>query len=167
MSEIFRFPKGGYEVIVYRRKDIIDSLKVDDTTKELLDVIINQCEKDAETFLKEDKWTGIPYLGNMRVPESKQKFKEINGVELLAEAKNTLDEDKYDAFKKDLNANIGKSVAREKLYKYRTSMFVTKHRWQYNKYIKDRRANKCVDKNVFARLMCFSCIELTNYIPEE
>lgn len=167
MPETFRFPNGGYNVTVYRRKDVIDSIDLNPEDKEILDTLIEQCERDAENFLKEGRWTGIPFLGNMRVPEHKKKFKEINGVELLETAKETLNEEQYKAFRKDLNADVGQSVSRERLYRYQTSMFVTKHRWQYKRYLKDNRASKCSDKEVFARIMCYSCINLTNYIPEE
>lgn len=166
MPETFRFPNGGYNVTVCRRKDIIDSIDLDSGDKNILDAIVEQCERDAENFLKEGRWTGIPYLGNMRIPEHKQRFKDIDGKDLVATARETLDAEQYAAFKRDLNANIGADVARQRLYKYQTSMFVTKHRWQYNKYLKDKRASKCSDKNVFARFMCYSCITLTNFIPE-
>ena len=167
MSEIFRFPKGGYEVTVCRKKDIIDSIEDDSVDKEVLDALIEQCERDAEAFLQEGRWTGIPYIGNMRVPAHKQKFKEINGKELVATARETMKPEQYAVFKRELNANIAADVAHERLYKYQTSMFVKKHRWQYNKYLKDKRASKCSDKDAFARFMCYSCINLTPFVSEE
>ena len=167
MPETFRLPNGGYDVTVCRRKDIIDSINSVDIDKNILNAVIEQCERDAESFLQNGVWTGIPYLGNMRVPEHTQKFKEINGKELVATARETLDEKQFSVFKREFNAHIAISVEQERLYNYRTSMYVTKHRWQYNKYIKDKRASKCSDKNVFARFMCYSCITLTNFVPEE
>lgn len=167
MLETFRFPNGGYDVTVCRRKDVIESIDSKTVDIEILDALVAQCEKDVEQFLKDGHWTGIPYLGNLRIPKHKQKFKEINGAELVATARETLNQDQYNAFKKEFNHHIAVSVEQERLYKYQTSMFVTKHRWQYNKYLKDRRASKCTDKNVFARFMCYSCINLTNFIPED
>lgn len=167
MSEIFRFPNRGYEVTVCRRKDIIDSIEDDNIDKDVLDALIEKCERDVESFLQEGRWTGIPYIGNIRVPAHKQKFKEIDGKELVATARETMEAEQYAVFKKDFNANIGADIARERLYKYQTSMFVKKHRWQYSKYLKDKRASKCSDKDGFARFMCYSCINLTPFSPEE
>lgn len=167
MPETFRFPNGGYDVTVCRRKDIIDSIDSSIVDKEVLDTVIEQCEKDVESFLSEGVWTGVPYLGNMRVPKNRQKFKEINGVELLETAKQTLDEQQYNAFKKELNIDVVKNVARERLYRYQTSMFVTKHRWQYKMYVKDKRIANSSNKDAFARFMCYSCITLAPYKSEE
>ena len=167
MAETFRFPNGGYDVTVCRKKDIIDSIDSNVVDKEVLSALIEQCERDAEEFIRQGRWAGIPYLGNMRVPEHNKKFEEINGKELLETARQTLEEEQYKVFRKEFNVHIGEDVARERLYRYRTSMFVTKHKWQYKMYLKDKRASKCSDKEVFARFMCYSCIDVTPYTYED
>ena len=167
MADTFKFPNGGYDVTVCRKQDIIDCLDKNVIDKEVVLAIITQCEVDATNFLKEGRWTGIPYLGNMRVPLYKQKFEEINGKEILETAKETLDKNRYIVFRKELNANIGANIKQERLYRYMTSCYVTKHRKVYNRLLKDRRAANLKDKDAFARFMCYSFIELSNYIPFE
>ena len=87
MSDTLRFPNGGYNVTVCRKQDILDCLDANVVDKEVVLAIITQCEIDATNFLKEGRWTGIPYLGNMRIPKYKEKFKEIGGREILEDAK--------------------------------------------------------------------------------
>lgn len=167
MSDTFKFPNGGYDVIVCRKQDIMDCLDANIIDKEVVLAVISQCEVDATNFLKEGRWTGIPFLGNMRVPKYKQKFAEIGGEEILQEAKQNLDEHRYMVFRKELNANIGADIKQERLYRYIISCFVTKHRRLYNSLIKDIRASKLKDPECFARFMCYSFTELDNYIPIE
>lgn len=164
MSDIFKFPKGGYDVTICRKREVIEELDITNEDKDLMLAVVTQCEQDAIGFLKEGRWTGIPYLGNMRIPEYKKKFKEISGVELLETAKENLDEQRYKAFRKELNANIAVDVKQERLYKYRTSCFVTKHRSTYNRFLKDIRASKLTNKDAFARFMCYSLIEIEGCI---
>lgn len=167
MSEIFRFPNGGYDVTICRKQEIIEELDIKQEDKDVMLAIVTQCERDAIDFLAEGRWTGIPYLGNMRIPEYRKKFKEIGGAELLDTAKEELDGQRYKAFKKDLNATIAASISQERLYKYRTSCFVTKNRKLYNKLLTDYRAIKVNNKDAFARFMCYSFIELEGCIHTE
>lgn len=165
MSDIFKFPNGGYEIEVCRKQDILDCIDDNIIDKEVALALITQCEVDATNFLKEGRWTGIPFLGNMRVPTYKKKFKEIGGEEILEAAKQDLDKDKYIIFRKQLNINIAADIKYERYYKYITSCFVTKHKKLYNSFYKDLRSGKLQDKDAYARFMCYSCTELSNYIP--
>lgn len=167
MSDIFKFPNGGFEVEICRKTDIISDLNIDSDKKEILLAIITQCETDANNFLKEGRWTGIPFLGNMRIPEYKIKFKEIGGAELLETAKETLDKERYDIFKKQINANIACDIKRERFYRYVTSCYVTKHRKLYNLLTTDDRAKNLDDKYAFARFMCYSFTELSSCVTNE
>ena len=167
MLDKFKFPNGGFEVEVCRKQDIIDSIDDPTVDKDILFAIITQCEADANDFLNEGRWTGIPYLGNMRVPKHRQKFCEINGSEIIDAAKETLDERRYSVFKREFNLNLEADVRQERLYRYMTSCYVTKHKRTYNRFLKDIRANNTSNKDAFARFMCYSCIDLSNYIPEE
>lgn len=166
MYSLFKFPNGGFDVEVCRKQDILESLG-DDVDKELILAIVTQCETDAINFINEGRWTGIPYLGNMRVPKNKQKFEEINGHEILETAKQELDKRQYDVFKKDLNTRIVIDVKLERLYRYMTSNFVTKNRKVYDRFITYANVLNFKNKEAFARFMCYSCVDLTPYISTE
>lgn len=166
MYNIFKFPNGGFDVKVCRKQDILDSLG-DDIDKELLLTIVTQCETDAINFINEGRWTGIPYLGNMRVPKNKQKFEEIGGREILETARQELDKKQYDAFKRDLNASIVIDIKKERLYRYMTSCFVTKNRKVYDRFLSYATTLSINNVDAYARFMCYSCIELTPCITIE
>lgn len=167
MSDVFRFPNGGYNVEVNRKADIIKALALDTEEEEIMLAVITQCEADANAFLREGRWTGIPYLGNMRIPPQKVKFIEAGGISLLETAKETFDEDRYKLFKKQLNANIACDIKHERFYKYVTSCYVTKHRKLYNLLATDDRAKNLEDKYGFARFMCYSFTELSPCVNNE
>lgn len=157
MYNTFKFP-NGFDIEICRKQDIINLLG-DDVDKELVLTLVTQCETDAINFINEGRWAGIPYLGNMRVPKNKQKFEEIGGYELLETAKQELDKRQYEAFKKDLNAKVVIDIKQERLYRYMTSCFVTKHRKTYDRFAS--YALNLKSRDAFARFMCYSCIELT------
>lgn len=167
MPDTFKFPNGGYDVVVCRKQDIIDCLDANIVDKEIVLAIITQCEVDATNFLKEGRWTGIPYLGNMRIPPHNKRFRELGGNELLKDAKEELDEHRYIVFRKGMNAEIAADIKNERLYRYITSGYVAKHRKTYKHLLENNTAAKLKDKEAYARFMCNSFIELTTYIPYE
>lgn len=165
MADIFKFPNGGYDVVVYRKQDILDCIDENIIDKDVVLAVITQCEVDATNFLKEGRWTGIPYLGNMRIPPRVKKFREINGTEILETAKQELEENRYFVFRKELNSNICADVKYERFYRYVTSCFVTKNRSLYNYFLKEVKLDNISNRDAYARFMCYSCIDLTNYLP--
>jgi hypothetical protein len=167
MSDVFKFPNGGYDVTVCRKKEVIDELNLSTEDKEIMLAIVTQCENDAINFLKEGRWTGIPYLGNMKIPDHRIMFKEIGGSEILEDAKKELDAQRYKAFRKDFNASIKISVNRDRLYRYITSCFVTKHKKIYNRFLRSNKVGKLTDKYCYARFMCYSLTELKGCIHTE
>ena len=104
MINEFKFP-NGYLVQVCRKTDIIDSIE-EDVDKDILLALITQIEEDANNFLIEGKWTGIPYLGNLRYSLHRRRFNQIGGQELLETAKQELDRNRYKAFRKELNVIV-------------------------------------------------------------
>lgn len=167
MSEIFRFPNGGYDVNVCRKDDILESINDTDIDKDIIKAVVTQCELDAINFINDGVWAGIPYVGNFRVPENVKKFEENNCKELLDVAKQTLNQNQYKAFRKELNKNIVIEVNFERFYKFLTSKFVNKHKDIYNHLFNNNKFNSVEIKSCFARIMCYSYNELSTYIPEE
>jgi hypothetical protein len=112
MSEIFRFPNGGYEVTVCRKKDIIDSIEDDSVDKEILDALIEQCERDAEILYstQESNWANDDIFNNIFALKSPEELVLIGryyykktGVTLI------------DAIEKKMNGKV-KAFFRELLY---------------------------------------------------
>ena len=165
MINEFKFP-NGYLVQVCRKTDIIDSIE-EDVDKDILLALITQIEEDANQFLIEGRWTGIPYLGNLRYSLHRRRFNQIGGQELLETAKQELDRNRYKAFRRELNVNVEEDLKRERFYKYMTANYVTKHRKVYTKMLKHPLNKDAKNKDVFARIMCNSFLDISNYIPFE
>ena len=136
MADTYRFPNGGFEVVVCKKQDILDCIDKNVTDKEVLFDIINQLEKDASNFLKQGRWTGIPFIGNIRVPKFVQMSRTKEHQELIAEAKENLSTAQYLLFRKQLNASSSMSIKRQRYYKYILSIMINKNKNTYNKLCK-------------------------------
>ena len=154
MSDIFKFPNGGYEIEVCRKQDILDCIDDNIIDKEVALALITQCEVDATNFLKEGRWAGIPFLGNLRIPKIVQTFLDEDTQKLMAEAKENLDADKYLLFRRQFAKDAVKREDRERFYKYELSKFIGKN----IKFFR-RLAAKHGDK--LARVKCFTLRNMT------
>lgn len=158
MADTFKFPKG-YEVRVLRKQDVLDCIERNITDKDVALAVIAQCEIDAANFLKEGRWTGIPYIGNIRTPRHKQILALPENKELIEEAKELLDKDKYILFRKRLGRDIQKQIKAEKYFNYTLSKSVSKNFKSYNKVSRER--GKLVAQILFFTL--YTCEECTQY----
>lgn len=148
MAETYKFP-GGYDVQVLKKNDIINCINENIIDKEIALAIVEQCEVDAANFLKEGRWTGIPFIGNIRIPKNKQLEQSPEQQALIEEAKATLDSNKYVIFRSQLSKENNKRVKQERYYKYIVSMAITKNRRLYKKL--------CSEKGeVYARLYLYA-----------
>ena len=71
-----KFPNGGYDVIIVDKNDILNTIEQNITDREIMTEIINQLEVDITQCVKEEKWTGVPFLGSIRIPPVKQFYRE-------------------------------------------------------------------------------------------
>lgn len=157
MAEVRRFPPEGYEVTVLRKQDVLKCIDENIIDKEIALDIVRRCEIDATNFLKEGRWAGIPFLGNIRIPKIVQTFMSEETQKLIAEAKENLDENKYLLFRKEFAKDAMKQEDKERYYKYELSKFIGKHIGFFRKH-----ARKHGDK--LARVICFTCRNMTNAI---
>lgn len=130
MSDIFKFPKG-YNVVVLRRDDVIKCIEDNITDKDVMLEVIKQCESDVAKFIEEQRWTGVPFLGNIRIPPNKARIMsdEVQGI--LEDAKESLDKEKYAVFKKELYLDIAKDTKKNRYEKYELSKLITKNNNTY------------------------------------
>lgn len=152
MPDTFKFP-DGYDVTVCRKQDILDCLDANITDKDVVLAVIEQCELDASNFLREGRWTGIPFVGNIRIPKAKQIMQSDETKALLDDARDTLDKDKFILFKRELRASINQSVKTDRFYRYMTSQFVTKNQ-RFFKNISAERGD------TYARILCYTLIDM-------
>lgn len=133
MEDTFKFPNGGYDVTICRKKDILDCIDNNIVDKEVALAVISHCEFKAASFIKEGRWTGIPFIGNIRVPKLKQLYKTSEQQTLINEAKEKLGKEEYIMFRRKLGKDNAKQIANDRYYRYIVSMAVTKNRDLFKK----------------------------------
>lgn len=159
MADTFKFPNEGYDVTICRKKDILECIDKNIVDKDVAMAIIEHCEYTAAEYIKQGKWAGIPFIGNIRMSQSKKLIKSDEQQALIAEAKEQLDKEKYILFRKQLNKDNAKQIAKERYYKYIVSKVANKNRKLFNKLCKEKGEH-------YARVYMFSIYELTPVINE-
>lgn len=154
MIETHKFPNGGYEVKVFKKTDILDCINDNIIDKDIALAIVEQCEIDAANFLKEGRWTGIPFIGNIRIPKLKQIQESPEQQAIIQEAKATLDADKYVLFRQQLGKETSRRIKVERYYRYLTSIAVSHNRRIYKKLCEEK--GEC-----FARVYLYSIYNIT------
>lgn len=149
MSDVFKFPNGGYEVSICRKQDILDCIDKNIIDKDIALAIVEQCEMDVANFIKEGRWVSIPFIGNIRIPKNRLMEEDPEQQALIEEAKQNLEKDKYILFRKQLHIENAKSIKNNRYYNYVTSMSITKNRKLYRSISKERG-------EVYARIYMYS-----------
>lgn len=137
MADTYKFPKG-FDVTVVKKKDIIDCIDENIVDKEVAMAIIDQCEIDIANFIRQGRWVGVPFMGSIRVPEDRKLLHSKEQQELISEAYDTLDTEKYILFRKQLSADNAKKVKSQRYFNYITSIQANKHRKEYKKLCDER-----------------------------
>ena len=153
MADTYKFPGGGYDVTVFKKQDVLDCIDKNILDKDVVLAFIEQLEVDAANFLKEGRWTGIPFIGNIRIPKLRQLEESPEQQALIAEAKENLDADKYILFRTQLGKENSKHIKQERYYRYITSIAISHNRRLYKKL--------CETKGeVYARLFLYCSHEV-------
>lgn len=153
MSDIFRFPKG-YDVKILRKEDVLASIDANIIDKDVALEIVKRCEVDAANFIREGRWAGIPFVGAIRIPKTKLALISDKTKELLDEAKQTLEHDKYLLFRHTIASDIGRQVKIERYYKYIVSKFVGKNSKLFKKL-------SIKHGDSYARLICYTLSDVS------
>lgn len=155
MADTYKFPGGGYDVTVFKKQDVLDCIDKNILDKEIALAFIEQLEIDAANFLKEGRWTGIPFIGNIRIPKRLQLEETSEQQALIKEAKETLDTNKYILFRTQLGKENSKHVKQERYYRYITSIAISHNRKLYKKL--------CEEKGeYYARIYMYSSYNITS-----
>ena len=155
MADTYKFPGGGYDVTVFKKQDVLDCIDKNILDKDVALAFIEQLEVDAANFLKEGRWTGIPFIGNIRIPKLRQLEESPEQQALIAEAKENLDADKYILFRTQLGKENSKHIKQERYYRYITSIAISHNRRLYKKL--------CEEKGeYFARIYLYASYNITS-----
>ena len=66
-----KFPRG-YDVTIVRKEDVLEAIDDNIIDKEIALDLIKQLELDASNFIKEGRWTSLPFIGTIRYNENKK-----------------------------------------------------------------------------------------------
>lgn len=157
MQDTYKFP-NGYDVTVVRKQDIIDCLEDNIIDKDVVLAVINQLEVDASNFIQEGRWTGIPFIGNIRVPKRIQKLYSEEIQELIQEARETLPKDKYIVFRQQLSVELEKEEKKSRFTNYIISQFAAKYPKYYRQLINE-------GGEAYAKFKCWTLCNLNDYVP--
>ena len=155
MADTYKFPGGGYDVTVFKKQDVLDCIDKNILDKDVALAFIEQLEVDAANFLKEGRWTGIPFIGNIRIPKLRQLEESPEQQALIAEAKENLDADKYILFRTQLGKENSKHIKQERYYRYITSIAISHNRRLYKKLCKEKG-------EYFARIYLYASYNITS-----
>ena len=115
MQDTYKFP-GGNDVKVVRKEDVIETINCNIVDKEVALAIVKQCESDAANFLRKSRWTGIPYIGSIRVPEVVKLTHSKEQQELIQTAVETVSTEQFVIFRRELAHNNEKRVKATRYY---------------------------------------------------
>ena len=163
MTDTYKFP-GGTDVKIVRKEDIIETINCNIVDKEIALAIVKQCEVDAANFLRKGRWTGIPFIGSIKVPDVVKMSNTPEQKELIKAAAETTTNEQFVMFRRELAYNNEKRVKATRYYNYVLSMAVSKNRNLFKKL--------CREKGVgYARIHFFLTSSITavenEYIPVE
>lgn len=159
MAKITRFPKG-FDVTVCKKEDILATIDKNIIDKDVALAIIEQLEIDASNFIKEGRWTGIPFLGSIRKNPFKERIQSEEYQDLLDTASKELDKQKYVLFRKQVSAEINDQLKYERFFNYSVSKFANTNKEFY------RRARKIYGE-YGAKFLCWSLISMEFYNQAE
>lgn len=137
MRDTYKFP-GGNDVTVVRKQDVIDCINDNIVDKEVALAIIQQCETDAAAFLRQGRWTGIPFIGSIRANQVKKLEKTKEQQELINAAYDTVTKEQYIIFRKKLAHDNDRRIKAQRYYNFVLASAVSKNRSLFKKMCKDK-----------------------------
>lgn len=137
MEETFKFP-GGNDVVVVRKQDIVECIDFNIVDKEVALALLQQCEVDATTFLRQGRWAGIPFIGSMRANQVKKLEKSKEQQELIDAAYATATKEQFVLFRRNLAHDNEKRIKAQRYYNYVLASSVSRNRELFKKMCKER-----------------------------
>lgn len=163
MTDTYKFP-GGTDVKVVRKEDIIETINCNIVDKEVALAIVKQCEIDAANFLRKGRWTGIPFIGSIKVPDVVKMSNTKEQRELITNAYETVSTEEFVMFRRQLANDNKRRVKATRHYNYVLSMAVAKNRLLFKKLCKEKGVG-------YARIHFFLVNSITavdnEYVPVE
>ena len=137
MIDTFKFP-GGKDVRVFRKEDIVETINCNIVDKEVALALVRQCETDAANFLRRGRWTGIPFMGSIKVPDVVKMANSPEQRQLIKDAAETVSKEQFVIFRRELAYNNEKRAKATRYYNNVLSIAVSKNRNLFKKMCKEK-----------------------------
>lgn len=133
MADTIKFPNDGYEVTVCKKSDILECIDKNIVDKDVALAIVEHCEFHAANFIRQGRWAGIPFIGNIRVPKTTSILQTTEQQALIAEAKEQLTKEQYIMFRTRLNKENAKHIKQNRYFNYITSIVANNNKKLYKR----------------------------------
>ena len=115
--DTLRFP-GSNDIKVVRKEELIETINTNIVDKDVALAIVKQCEIDAANFLKSGRWTGIPFMGSIKVPDTVRMARTPEQKQLIEDAYHTVTNEQFVMFRKNLAYDSEKRVRANRYFNY-------------------------------------------------
>lgn len=137
MEDTYKFP-GGNDVKVVRKQDIVNCINNNIVDKEVALAIVQQCEIDAANFLRQGRWVGIPFIGNIRANQVRKLEKSKDQQELIEAAYKSATPEQYLLFRRELAYNNDKRIKAQRYYNFVLAKAVSRNKDLFKKLCKEK-----------------------------
>lgn len=149
MADTRKFPYSDYDVVVVERDDILKTIDDNIIDKEIAIELINSLEVRAETYLREKRRVGIPYLGNIGIPEGLSDEIKDRKKDALHYAYETMTKKQYIAFVKDIAYDDKARIKYKGFFNQILAMAVRKNKQKWTNLCRTKGENYASCKMVF------------------
>ena len=147
------FPYSDYEVVVVEKQDILKTIDENILDKDVALELITSLEVKAESFIEQKRWTGIPYLGNIRIPKGNSKEVQDTYKDIRHFAYKTMDKKSYIAFIHEIAMDNHKAIKYNKYFNQILAISIRKDRAKWTRLCRAKGENYASCKMVFGYLL--------------
>lgn len=133
MAETINFPNGGFEIIVVKRKDILDCINANIKDKEIMEELISNLEITADKYLSEGNKISIPFIGTIR--KSPAKLLDKKNKQLYKDATKFLNKKDYILLRKSMAKENDRILRYARFYKYQVGVIIRNHISEYRRLV--------------------------------
>lgn len=127
MEDTYKFP-GGNDVKVVRKQDIVNCINENIVDKEIALALVQQCEVDAANFLRQGRWVGIPFIGNIRANQVRKLESSKIQQELISAAYQSATPEQYVLFRRELAYDNDRRIKAQRYYNFVLAKAVSKNK---------------------------------------
>lgn len=148
-----KFPYSDIDVVVVEKEDILKTIDDNIIDKEIALELISNLEVKAEAFIKDKKWTAIPYLGNIRMPKGLSDEVQESYKDAREYAYATMNKKSYIAFVREIALNNAERIKYNGFFNQVLAMAVRKDKNKFARLCRSKGENWASCKMVFGYLL--------------